>query len=200
MQIVGFYPDELKRPRKTWKILKSAFIGKNCMECWVCCTTSEAEHRIAVIGGDPYRDRLLAKVRGANLARIEPAPNEGFDIVSGNSCALLEDAGGRKGCKVYGIRPMICAMFPFILNPVEYPDSGRGQEVRLAVMVTTRCPPVKEIRERGVEYLTPEDIVDAKLPVISDSLRLMLRCMADHMPIFYQSTLMKDGKMIFPVL
>jgi len=199
MQMVGFYPDELKRPRKAWKILKSAFIGKNCMECGVCCTTSEAEHRIAVITDDPYRAKLLHAAQNVHHARVEPAANGEFDIVGNERCALLEDEGGRKGCRVYRIRPLICAMFPFIFNPVKYPDSDSGGQRNLIVMVTTKCPPVKEIRERGVEYLTPEDLVDSKLPVISESLRIVLYCMANHVPIFHQSTLTKDGKMIFPV-
>jgi len=201
MSQVTFCPSELKRPAKVWKILKRAFIGRNCMECGICCSGPGGGHRIPVTGNDPFHDALLHAVLNVHHAKAEPAENGGFDIVGGDCCALLEDGGGRKGCRVYRMRPLICAIFPFIVSQVSVQGSeDESGETDKIIAVTTRCPPVKEIAERGVGYLVTADVVGNELPVLTESFKKVILCINMRLPLFRGSMLMNGDKPIFPIL
>lgn len=198
---VTFCTSELKRPAKVWKILKKAFIGRSCLECGICCSDADSEFMTPVIGNEPHRDSLLHAARTAHHTRVEPAMNGGFNIVGGECCALLEDKSGRKGCKVYSIRPLICAMFPFILTRAFVPGSEEeDSEISRFIAVTTKCPPVKELAERGVTYLVTTDVLGNNLPILTESFKSIVAYMNMRLPLLLGSILTKDGKPVFPVL
>jgi len=106
------YPDE-----KLIKIIKE--VGFKCDLCGRCCTKEFNDH-VFLLDGD------TARIKEIDPAALMPAPyyefcdQNGRFYVSGyclktgpdGSCVFLDH--GR--CKIYGMRPSICRLYPYMLH------------------------------------------------------------------------------------
>ena len=200
----------LNRAPDSKAILKNIFARVKCQECGACCSSSEKRHKIGVVGVDPFRRELYQVAMQRFPEQVEPAPNNGFSIIGNECCAFLEQNGTGKACSVYRIRPMICAIFPFAIYGFEtLLENGMISEMP-CVVLSSACPPLMEAKEKGVSYVTFDEVLSShivggkptlklEIPVLSDCLVTVIECL-NHGLVFRKNDFLKaDGQAIFPI-
>lgn len=142
------------RPPNTGDLIFRAMEKVNCLACGKCCT--EGAGRLFVQKYDPISEPLR---RSLGSLSLKTSTNSKFKVVRSKSgfeirsstedkCSLLQEP--TNVCSVYDNRPVRCGIFPFsvqIINGVE------------RVVLSSMCPPLKDLKEAGVGIILTSDIV-----------------------------------------
>jgi Fe-S-cluster containining protein len=167
-------------------------------------------HKTNVLGIDPFRRNLrqVARERGFDISE---APYEGFDILGSNKCAFLGVEGKDNACSVYNIRPLICMLFPFIMQRMESLDLKNGDKSTMEIiMLTTACPPLKEAKAQGVTYVGIDEIIRpeiihgrkalvCEMPILGDIFLNILRNRMDRGLFDLNKVLEINGRGVLPI-
>ncbi|MBU0532065.1 YkgJ family cysteine cluster protein [Candidatus Micrarchaeota archaeon] len=184
------------RTDKASKIVQEVLAGTNCLECKSCCRT-RGIHRTPVGGTDPHHEDIRKLAKNKFPEAIHPEINDGFDILSPESCAFLKD----DRCSIYAIRPVICSVFPFIPQSVTSYSDSNGFTTGLKVVLTSCCPPLRQLSDEGVQYLTLHDLHQlSDRTFLTRSFYTVLFYM--ERGIVFQSVrfISKSGDLAFPIL
>lgn len=134
------------RPPDARKIIYSAFEKQNCLECGKCCKEGVA---LTVFKSEQNFVQLRKKAEAIvplKKASVTKSPIGMTLSFPDDSCAFLSEGNA---CSVYDQRPLLCRLFPFTIF-----DSGDVKYVAL----TSLCPPLKQIRQNGVNFLYYSDV------------------------------------------
>jgi len=146
-----------KRPPNAKNIIRKVFSKADCLACGLCCKQAT---RVGVPEWEPRGQELRRMAQTHFPEKIQEAPNGGFDIVDEKGCPFLVSGEGGADCSVYACRPAICLMFPFIPNELGVLDPKSGEQKAIeGIVLTTACPPVKELAEAGVQYVETSDLI-----------------------------------------
>jgi Fe-S-cluster containining protein len=196
-----------KRTQKSPEILKRELSKVDCLTCSVCCRGPKKPHRIAVLDIDPLNEKLYEAAESRFPERIERVSDSAFIVRGEDCCAFLEEDNS---CSVYSIRPLVCAIFPFIVQSgvKEFKDGSRVEIPQL--LLTSACPPLRKAKEQGVAYVALDDIVTTvsiggreecrpKDSILGMSFDNVLFCIS-RLGIFNHDSLIKvKGEIIFPI-
>ena len=202
------YHVPLERSPQSLEIMKRVFSKVNCLACGICCKAEGSEHGIGVIPEDPNREALYRLAKSHPSARIEGRRKKGFQIMTPELCAFLEENTDGNLCSVYDVRPVICANFPFILHEVKALLKNGTVKEKPALVLTSACPPIKEIDEAGVSYVAFDDIATSidgrnawrlEMPFLDHCFYNVLLCV-DRDILFEENFVANKGKIVFPIL
>lgn len=150
MEQLSFRAREIleSRPPDARKRMFEPFLETSCTDCGKCCKDGASKLLILRMerGYGTIRDALAGL--GSKVTETEAAIT--VESESG-VCHLLEP--GTNLCSVYALRPMVCAIFPFM--PVWVEDMPWASIFAL----TTQCPPVAALKAQGISFLYQSDII-----------------------------------------
>lgn len=143
---------------------------------------------------------------------MEPAPNNGFNVLLNGRCpALAQEEGeeGKKVCSIYDFRPAFCSIFPFIPGLLQIETGGALSQI-MTMHLDNMCPPLKGLQEAGVSFVLLTDIASVDFPngsmkiscednLLGTSLKNLFGLMKRD--LFGPDTLLSDenGRVIFPI-
>lgn len=210
-----FSMGNLNRPKNSRKIIRTALSRVDCIPCGICCTSAKG---VTVPKGSAPVPHVRSYLRDlGKLKKLAPAPNDCFTIEPDeNGCPILSEDSGRITCGIYGNRPFFCEIFPLVMRglEMEFPDGERGVIAKL--VLTSRCPPVKEIFDKGVAFVSSHDLLinreassrDENIPLMCENnllgqcLTAVLRDIGEEkeMHVSMEHLLIsKEAEFIFPI-
>jgi Fe-S-cluster containining protein len=206
----SFRIDQLKRAPKSRRILRKIFSKADCIKCGACCKSPQKKHKTNVLGIDPFRSRIrqIARFNGLNISE---APFEGFDVLGEDKCSFLDESDGKNACSIYNFRPLICLTFPFMVQRMESLHLENGETgTQDLVMLTTACPPLKEAKDNGVNFICFDEVVrgaviDGRealttvLPILGDTFLNLIQSAMWGTIFDFDKILEINGRGIFPI-
>jgi Fe-S-cluster containining protein len=186
----------LQKPKNSEQMIRNAFSKVNCLECGVCCSEGP-KHLTFIPMGDPNSGKLLLKAKNQFPHRVILNPLEGYYLEGGDCCAFLDRKGEENICSVYDIRPMVCAMYPFMLLGMKAKrDDGKMVELPF-IALTSSCPPLRELRDAQIFFLEKGDIDN--IPLLENSYRNVSSYMEQDLAISADNLIEVNGSIIFPI-
>lgn len=150
MEQLSFRAREILEPRPpdARKRMFAPFLETSCTDCGKCC--KDGTSRLLIMRMERGYETIRRALAGLDNKVRETEAAITVESESG-VCPLL--VPGSDLCSVYALRPMICAIFPFM--PVWVEDMPWASIFAL----TTRCPPVAALKAQGISFLYQSDII-----------------------------------------
>lgn len=156
MMNIKAIPAYVERAPESREMIRGIFSRMKCRDCGECCKKTVDCFRVPVQRNDPNYNLIKQAAERRFPEKIDRSPVDGCDILpKGEYCGFIEENDGIYSCSIYGIRPVICAEFPFVTDVLPFSQYG---DVPVKVL-TSSCPPVEELKDRGVNYVTVDDLV-----------------------------------------
>ncbi len=197
-----------KRPPNSRQIIKDVFSRVDCLACGICCRETNI---VAIVGSDPGNQFIRQHALARFPNRITSAPSGGFSVTGDDGCSFLEDPEDGNACAIYTVRPAMCAVFPFTIIDVGELNNGTGQPVmEEKVCITTGCPPVRELEDKGIHYVELLDVMSqeylegakqlsVEVPILSQSFYFLSKCFATGVLQFPDPFVKGTNGPIFPI-
>ncbi len=180
MRIIHIH--DIVRPPQSKTMIKRAFDVVDCRRCHECCRVPFGRFRTPVMKSDRNYIQILREVLQTAPRCIIGNAGEAFDFLGDKKCIFAqENHSGGFDCRIYPIRPNACCETPFSEGRVELKTVyGEERTHENIILLSSLCPPVKQLEIEKVAYITPKDILperkkdDGYINILSKALLAVL--------------------------
>lgn len=143
------------RPDDSVELARAASRDTNCLECGNCCRTNKG---LIIFDDDENLAAILEAIKTRRIPQSALTRTTSSWVLTPHrkgGCHFFDDE--TSGCSIYHIRPRSCNVYPYVIG-LNFAINVGARQLPV-VHLNLECPPIKELKARGVPSLFGSDVL-----------------------------------------